>query len=264
MEYPESIQLSADNFKGKSCLYVIEVEPSIYKFGITVLIRDRLRKHYRDLRFKNIVSVYDCVFDPIMSKTEYLLKKLAADTGELIRKYNQTEIINTNDITRYLDFVNSKIIELQQNVYPINSRDRKKHNIINPVVIAPVINQPEVNNKKCYLCGKIFRTPSNLLTHQKRKVPCLIYEITPEQLKNPNRCIFCNKIFTNKSHLTAHLKICKIKSNGSGPLVDKVNYEREIRILKEHMEKKDKQKDEQIRLLMERLDRLEADKNNII
>ncbi|QYB17540.1 hypothetical protein PV-S19_0176 [Pacmanvirus S19] len=124
----------------------------------------------------------------------------------------------------------------------------------------PVVNQPneEFNNKKCYSCGKIFRTPANLLVHKNRKTPCLIREVAPENIHHPNRCIFCNKILSKKEHLTRHLKTCKVKNGGMDILVDKVKYDQEIRILKEKMELKDKEiektnkeKDEQIKKLME-------------
>jgi hypothetical protein len=124
----------------------------------------------------------------------------------------------------------------------------------------PVIDLPdeEFNNKKCYSCGKIFRTPANLLTHKNRKTPCLIREVLPEQVTNPNRCIFCNKILSKKEHLTRHLKICKIKNGGMDILVDKVKYDQEIRILKEQrefdrveMENRNKEKDEKIKQLMD-------------
>ena len=105
--------------------------------------------------------------------------------------------------------------------------------------VAP--DNEEINNKKCYSCGKIFRTPNDLNRHKNRKTPCLIREVLPEQVNNPNRCIFCNKILSNKSHLTRHLNICKIKNGGMEILADKVKYEQEIRILKERDLLKDKQ-----------------------
>ncbi|QYB17761.1 hypothetical protein PV-S19_0397 [Pacmanvirus S19] len=125
-------------------------------------------------------------------------------------------------------------------------------------------NKPEeIDNKKCYSCGKVFRTPANLLVHKNRKTPCLIREVPPEQANNPNRCIFCNKVFVQKQSLNRHLKSCKIKNGGMEILVDKVRYDQEIRILKERMEQKDKEieqdkkeKEEQIKKLMEEVDAL--------
>lgn len=107
-----------------------------------------------------------------------------------------------------------------------------------------------VNNKKCYSCGKVFRTPANLLAHKNRKTPCLIREVPQEHLCNPNRCIFCNKIFSQQQTLTRHLKTCKIKNGGMDILVDKVRYEQEIRILKE----RDLEKDKRIQMLEEKLE----------
>jgi hypothetical protein len=110
------------------------------------------------------------------------------------------------------------------------------------------------NNKKCYNCGKLFRTPANLLRHRNRKTPCLIREVSQADLGNPNRCIFCNKILSKKEHLTRHMKTCKIKNGGMDILVDKVRYEQEIRILKE----KDQEKEKQIKLLTDRVEKMES------
>jgi hypothetical protein len=112
---------------------------------------------------------------------------------------------------------------------------------------------------KCYNCGKLFRDATNLRQHKARKTPCLIREITPEQAANPNRCIFCNKIFANIGNKNKHLKTCKVKNGGMDMLVDKVRYDQEIRILKERMERKDKemeQKDKQMEQLREEMDAL--------
>jgi hypothetical protein len=118
------------------------------------------------------------------------------------------------------------------------------------------INQhiAEINNKKCYSCGKEFRTPNDYQRHKNRKTPCLIREVPPDQIANPNRCIFCNKIFVNRSSMIRHLKICKVKNGGMDMLVDKVRYDQEIRILKEQREADARNREddkEQIRRLMD-------------
>lgn len=91
----------------------------------------------------------------------------------------------------------------------------------------------EISNKKCYSCGKMFRTPANLAAHKNRKSPCLIRNVPEEQKLNPNRCIFCNKIFSNKGNLIKHLGKCKIKNGGMDILDEKVRFEQELRIIKE-------------------------------
>ncbi len=114
----------------------------------------------------------------------------------------------------------------------------------------------EINNKKCYNCGKVFRAPVNLQAHKNRKTPCVIREIGPENINNPLRCIFCNKISSNKSNLLKHHKVCKIKNGGMDILDDKVRHEQEIRILKEQREKDIENHDREINELREQFNRL--------
>ncbi|QYB17437.1 hypothetical protein PV-S19_0073 [Pacmanvirus S19] len=114
----------------------------------------------------------------------------------------------------------------------------------------------QIDNKKCYNCGKVFRTPAEYQRHTNRKTPCLIREVAPEQVNNPNRCIFCNKIFTNVGNRNKHLKTCKVKNGGMDILVDKVKYEQEIRLLKEQREQDKRENEEKIQKLMEEVDAL--------
>jgi hypothetical protein len=94
---------------------------------------------------------------------------------------------------------------------------------------------------KCYNCGKLFKDNAHLEQHKKRKTPCLIRDVAPDQIANPNRCIFCNKILSNKDNLKKHHKTCKIKNGGLEILEDKTRYEQEIRILKEKDSMRDKE-----------------------
>lgn len=91
----------------------------------------------------------------------------------------------------------------------------------------------DINEKKCYSCGKEFKCAADLIRHKNRKTPCLIREVAPENRFNPLRCIFCNKIFAQKQTLTRHLGICKIKNGGMDILDEKIQYEQKIRILEE-------------------------------
>ncbi len=121
-----------------------------------------------------------------------------------------------------------------------------------------IVNEPNnvINNRKCYDCGKLFRTPRDLARHKNRKTPCLIRDIHPDQLHNPYRCIYCNTVLSSKSNHTKHLTICKIKNGGMDVLVDKVRYEQELRILKEQ----NMARDEMFQKMAERLEVLENQK----
>ncbi len=132
---------------------------------------------------------------------------------------------------------------------------------------ANIEEKDAVNKNKCYNCGKIFRAPAILQRHKNRKTPCLIREIPPGDAGNPNRCIYCNKIFSNKDNLKKHHTVCKIKNGGMDLLVDKVRYEQKIRILEEQnnaRDEKDKQKDEIIQKLTEKLEEIDARTKQIV
>jgi hypothetical protein len=249
VQYPAHITTSTLAFIGKFCLYIIEVEFLTYKFGISVHICDRLKTHYRDMRFTNITEIFDCVCNAAMTRTESNLKKFAADNGELINKYNKTEIIYTTDIDKYIAFVKNEIIHN-------NADGPAPHNQENTSLRSRVIT----GKYTCFDCGKTFADNKDLNRHKNRKTPCLIRNTTREHINNPNRCIYCNRIFSNIGNLRKHLKICKIKNGGMNILDEKVQYEQKIRLL----EDKDRQKDEEIKLSRAEIKLLREDMKNQI
>ncbi len=101
-------------FENKCCLYILNVEPGFYKFGITSDCKTRLETHYRDMNFISIIKVFDCNCNQVMLRTERCVKAMAKNLGELVRKYNKTEIIETDDIDKYLAHVEEKIKMLSE------------------------------------------------------------------------------------------------------------------------------------------------------
>lgn len=108
-EYPKHVTDIDKSLVGKQCLYVLEVEPNVYKFGITGDINTRLKTHYRDMKFVSVKKIYDCAYADTMRRVENKVKTYAKGRNELMRKYNKTEIIGTHDINGYLQFITEEI-----------------------------------------------------------------------------------------------------------------------------------------------------------
>ena len=106
--YPSYV-IPEQKYLGESVLYILEVEPNIYKFGVTEHIEDRLKKHYRDLKFISVMRLFICTNSMVMYKVEADFKQMAKMAGILIRKYEKTEIIQTNDVTPHLNWLESSI-----------------------------------------------------------------------------------------------------------------------------------------------------------
>ena len=226
-----------DHFDGRHCLYVLLVEPTFYKFGITSQISTRLHTHFRDMKFIETVRVYDCTHEKIMRDTETLLKKFAKTNDTLVTKYDKTEIIHTDNIRVYLDYIAEVL--------------RGKMVLVDgtaPVVIQPEVIQIRLDKHKCDKCEKVFATDQGIERHKDRKVPCGIQDIKIDQLNNPNRCIHCNMILSKKEHLTRHLKICKIKDiQVYHPVEKRLN--QDVKLLKEQQEIITRREDEHLKII---------------
>lgn len=94
---------------GTNVIYFLLVEPGVYKFGITYDIYVRLQTHKRKLNFIEVVRVFPCVSRNSSFRVEQKFKKYAAEIGILIRKYNQTEIIVTDEPQKYVDWFDREV-----------------------------------------------------------------------------------------------------------------------------------------------------------
>jgi predicted GIY-YIG superfamily endonuclease len=223
MEYPHEQIVELNKFKNKSCVYILEVEKGIYKYGLSRHIRNRLRTHYRDMRFMHVIRIFDCGFNAIMRQVETNIEKLAMSKGERINKYSKTEIIQTQNIEKYLDNAVKSINMLKLQSDLVDKRIEE-----DVIQIEIVVNDKNVNNKRCHLCDKVFDTPKDLRRHMNRKKPCII----PENENNTRyKCTNCNKTYPNKGNLNRHFLKCNDKKV---KILDKpINYIQEIKTLKE-------------------------------
>ena len=87
---------------------------------------------------------------------------------------------------------------------------------------------------ECLRCGYVFRDKDRLTRHMNRKTPCELIQGNPmEPMENPNTCRYCYKSYTYKHNLTRHYKKCKIKNGGMEVLLKKMEeQQKEINILK--------------------------------
>ncbi len=250
--YPIEIKNISKKLFGRPCLYVLEVEPGIYKYGITNHIQKRLRTHYKDMKFVRIVEVYDCIYRPIHRQVENLIGKFAKNKGEKIRKYDKTEIIQTEDIGQYLGLIENKIDEFA--LIPQTQIGNVVPEIAIDMMTITKQKIPKLAKKvqkiTCQDCKKEFGGLQVFQRHKNRKTPCIIKEVPLEHINNPNLCKQCNKLFTNIGNLNKHLKTCIVKNVDIK--VKPENLEQKIIILQEQR----KQQHHQINQLTEEMARI--------
>lgn len=215
MEYPDYISKACEGRDGKSIIYVLEIKPGEYKFGITFDIVNRLRTHYRHLQYCRVVEIFDCVYDSVMRYVETEFKRYAKSIGVLCTKYDLTEIIIVEDVKPYIEWFRACIDSELKKPQPQNMRER---------------HVPQyTGNNICTGCNKTFRTPGVLAKHMARKTPCNIKDLSEDDMKNPLRCIYCNFIFSRMPNLTKHYKTCKPKDEPDDNSKD--NYAARVREL---------------------------------
>ncbi|QYB17439.1 hypothetical protein PV-S19_0075 [Pacmanvirus S19] len=123
-----------------------------------------------------------------------------------------------------------------------------------------------MDNKTCGDCGKVFRDNLDLTRHKNRITPCVIKELTPEQVINPNRCLFCNKIFTSAGNKNKHLKKCAPKNERLANIEyqkDKINELTDMILKQEEIIKNYKEKDKEYNELEAKYKKLEGEMNRL-
>ncbi len=168
------------------------------KIGKTNNVKNRIRTLQTGNPYKlRIIGTISCQDEKTMSELEKRLHNELKDKRLVGEWFNVTmdEVV---------------VLHARENGIPAQAIEQVA--LIEEVRNEQLIMEQPINNKKCYNCGSVFRTPSDLLKHKNRKTPCLIREVAPENIRNPNRCIYCNRVFVQHCSMTRHLSICKIKN----------------------------------------------------
>jgi hypothetical protein len=239
--YPEFLAPLENDYDGKSIIYLLEVEPSFYKFGITCDIKNRLRCHFRHLKFLSVVSIFDCLYYEVARTVETEFKRYASESKILRNKYDLTEIIQVDNISVIVEWFSDRIIKERANVesdpnyiknaFPIRNSDKPTE--------SPILQL--LDPFKCRDCGKTFAKASDFDRHKQRKIPCLVKNLSPSQIQNPNRCLYCNKIFSTGYNLNKHQKICSVmkkqSDNSQEPNLTSLTLKKQSKALKVEQKK---------------------------
>ena len=190
MQYPQQIIDEIDKYANNPIFYILEIESDTptYKFGITIDIKTRIRTHCRTLNVKRIIKLLDCKYDSVMRSVETNFKRYAKSIGIMVTKFEQTEILITNDINKYIAYIEDKINWELLRPQPKNNRTAEKIKVCNPDIIPVAENNNIANNTlTCNKCGKEFSLEHHLNRHNARKTPC----VRPENNFKCQKCNMC-------------------------------------------------------------------------
>ncbi len=112
-----------NEFTDKPCVYLIGLSSTEYKFGISGEIDYRSNQHFCNFRKlglePRIIKLWNCETMKIMKDTEYKIKLFAKHNNIISDKFNQKEILTTDNIepvviaiTKYVDRQNSNHLKL--------------------------------------------------------------------------------------------------------------------------------------------------------
>lgn len=219
MVLPEEIQEQIKHLIGKNCLYILHLRQvvddngdegcakSIYKFGMTTDIMNRLDTHKKELKFKRIINVFDCGEEQVMKNVENKLKNYAKAMDIFTPMFGKIEIITCDEkmIINVLDFIRSKgVVSMIDKEIVIEYKDVDEVGEVK-LVKDERVGIKQTNKFKCDLCNKIFKDSYDLKRHRERKIPC----IKPKAIEK-QKCNQCNKIYSCASALNRHVLVCKM------------------------------------------------------
>lgn len=193
----------------KYCVYFIVENPFLnrIKIGKAKNPADRIKS--LQTGNPNKLSVYrsvHCGSDELMSTTETFLHRSLRDKNINGEWFN----LSLGTVDNICDNLEPLVLEFRkedvQNEEVLKQAEEKDN-----IVVENIPN--EVNDKKCDLCGRLFKKPIDLHRHKNRKKPCLIKEVSQENINNPNRCVHCGSIFVQHQSLTRHLLNCRIRKD---------------------------------------------------
>lgn len=207
-------------------IYLLLVEPGFYKFGVTGRLIDRLRTHKRHLKFAQIVSIFICPSRESSFRVEQKFKRYAREKGILVNKYNKTEIINTDEPQKYVEWFAREVYMETNMIGPSITIDRIQFGLNSShLKLSPLWANNNAHNVKLHVRdresdlavikvssspdGEKIRSPKKyVLKHHSisKKTNNKSNTINGNSSESNRKCGTCGKIFRTPAEYIRHAK----------------------------------------------------------
>lgn len=232
-------------------LYLINVDDSIVKFGISSHICNRLYTHHNkficklNLKSKlDIMKIFSFKNKCINEEVEKRLKKCILLNGNRIKKYGETEVFYIKDIEIYkkkiCNFINNLADEFDMSgsiISNINDNfvDTEPYVELSKEEISEIYNTILLNKKLhnniplCPRCGLIFDNIGELISHLNNNDICetKYIDATKDDLIN-NYNIYYNDFILAYRYKYNEIEISSKKDNTTIPIINN------LKIIKTH------------------------------
>lgn len=123
----EKIEYDISDYYEKSVLYLIYITEDFYKFGITDNLENRLKTHKRELKYNEIVRLWDVSNFSNAKRIEKMIKNNFIMMNILTSYNNKTEIIKVSDnFNEIINLIEREVVKYEQHIILQIEREKQK------------------------------------------------------------------------------------------------------------------------------------------
>ena len=191
-----------EELEDKSCIYIIKIKNSIYKYGESDNIRNRLNNHKNNFNFEEIVDIFELPNKTISRETESKIKEFTKNAKINIIYNTSVEFFEANSnytIDRILMEIKN-IVDNQLEVYKTKQKNQNLATIENIELYK--IRQYEIESNKQIELAKINKE----IELAREKTRQLELELELEKIKNSKNDQTINIINNIKNQIKQPIK----------------------------------------------------------
>lgn len=198
--------IDINNYLNKSCLYILQVINNLYKFGITDDIKRRLSEHKRELKFTDIIKIYELNNFSICKEIENKIKTLVSQLKINKKQDNSIEFFETNNeitleyilsfINKYIDEENTKTnepFELQKyklDIEKLKLEVENKKLDLEKIKIEYELKGRQISNNTKIVNNKLINLNDDNINDS-------IFHTTNDISNEQSKCIICGTVASN-------------------------------------------------------------------